>query len=239
MAQKKILIFVDYDNLNQIQKDNGLRVLIQKIFDLSCFEFGFSGSCDLRVYGGWYEGEELSQQGQSLAVRLNDDFPCLINSAAKNLEICKIRTSAELAFSMLEDPSHHLLDTYRKKNKPKNIKILSACDVDCNSSNCLLPALKKIIGTGKCPQQNCTSKSNDLLYRAEQKIVDTMLSCDLIYSLQYLPDYIYLISADDDFLPSLRVSLLRGANIIRVNPQRNTLRPRVIVRDRILKELEL
>ncbi len=53
----------------------------------------------------------------------------------------------------------------------------------------------------------------------EQKIVDTMLTCDLIYAARLSYDRIILISGDDDFLPPLRTALLRGATVFRIHPQ--------------------
>ena len=79
----------------------------------------------------------------------------------------------------------------------------------------------------------------DLVYRNEQKVVDTMLTCDLIYAPQQGFDHIVLVSADDDFIPPVRTLLLRGSTITRVHPKLSDQRQRTIVAGNPLVELEL
>jgi uncharacterized LabA/DUF88 family protein len=84
--------------------------------------------------------------------------------------------------------------------------------------------MKQLLKTGKCPKGGCTVLNCDLVYRHEQKIVDTMLTCDLIHAANRLPDRIILVSGDDDFLPPLRTVLLRGTAAVRCHPKPRTQR---------------
>ena len=71
-----------------------------------------------------------------------------------------------------------------------------------------------------CPIATCSVDNSDLVYRHEQKIVDTMLTCDLIYaSKNNSQAHIMLISSDDDFLPPIRTALLNGSQIYRLHPK--------------------
>lgn len=235
----RIHLFIDYDNLLPQQKTNGIRGIVQSIFDASHFEQNFTGNCEVRIYGGWYEGNNLSKKSQDLSASIHSDFPCLIKTVAKNGGICRITVNTSLALSMLEDPSHHLFNTYRKRGKPRNIRVANNTETGCHINSCPLETLRKSLSSGKCTHHNCESNYSELIYRAEQKIVDTMLSCDMIYCLQYSPDLIYLLSEDDDFLPPIRTALLRGSDIVRVNPKASNNREAVIVAGKTLKELEL
>jgi len=99
--------------------------------------------------------------------------------------------------------------------------------------------VKKLLRSGKCTGVGCSVSRTDLIYRDEQKIVDTMLACDLLYYFQLEYNYIMLISSDDDFLPPLRTAALRGANIFRVHPTPSSQRIPVHIAGTQLSELEL
>lgn len=210
--------FIDYDNLPKNHKDSGILKLVTAALIQAPVNHTSLGSCHVRLYGGWYEGPYMSRLAQDVAVSIQDEFPRVIR-LPRNGHIVGLSTNVELAFALLEEPTHHLFNTYRKKGKPGNIRVCSPEDVGCQENSCPLPHTKKLLKTGKCPMQACTTTATDLVYRHEQKIVDTMLTCDLIYATQLNYDYIILISDDDDFLPSIRTALLRGAAVIRIHPK--------------------
>ena len=83
--------------------------------------------------------------------------------------------------------------------------------------------MKKLLRKGACPKQGCKVGHADLVYRHEQKLVDTMLACDLIYAANQV-DHIALVSDDDDFLPPLRTIVLQGSNAYRFHTQPNRQR---------------
>ena len=63
-----------------------------------------------------------------------------------------------------------------------------------------------------------------MIYKYEQKIVDTMLTCDLIYISEMDCNYLILVSSDDDFLPPIRTILSSGKTIYRIHPKPNNRR---------------
>ena len=135
-----------------------------------------------------------------------------------------LATTAELAVALLEEPGHHLFNTYRRKGKPANIRVQSPAVVGCAEAACPLPHARRLLKSGRCPTPTCSVTADDLVYRHEQKIVDTMLSCDLLYAAHLDYDLVLLVSGDDDFLPPLRTALLRGMPIIRFHPKPNAQR---------------
>lgn len=234
----KITILIDYDNLSGVQKSSGLldivtRVLMQLPTNISVHR----GSCEVRVYGGWYEASTMTQIAQDLSVSIQNDFPAIIR-VPTGLGLA-LTVSAELAMAMTEEPSHHIFNTFRKKGKPNNVRVLTPNDVGCASSQCALGLAKRLIRTGKCPVAGCNIPNNDLVYRSEQKIVDTMLTCDLLYFSMQNYDYIMLISGDDDFLPPIRTALIRGSTIFRIHPIPNNQRIPISIVGSKLFELEL
>lgn len=235
-----IAICIDYDNLSAIQKSTGILDVVSKtLHKISDYIHTKNGSCEVRLYGGWYEGSSLSGLSQSLSVKIQNDFPSIIRILNKNSDVCSLRATAELAYSLLEEPGHQLFNTYRRKGKPNNIRVETKESIGCNDSLCPLPMAKKLLQKGSCPTTGCITSGTPLIYRHEQKLVDTMLACDLIYLADKNYTHLIVISADDDFLPPIRILALRGANVIRVHPQLNSNHQPVRVGSSHLMELGL
>lgn len=214
-------VFIDYDNLLDIHKISGVRDIVTKALLKALIQAPINssatrGTCSIRVYGGWYEGTVMTQLAQDVAVAVQREFPAIIHlPTSLSGQNISLAMTAELAVALLEEPSHHLFNTYRKKGKPTNVRVQTPAVVGCSDIACPLPQARKLIRTGKCPISTCIITTSELVYRHEQKIVDTMLTCDLIYTTQLGYDRVILISGDDDFLPPIRTALLRGTTIVR------------------------
>lgn len=208
-------ILIDYDNLLKSQKESGILDIVTRIITQCELQDDKSQiRCDVRVYGGWYEGDRITRIAQDLTIEIQRDFPHSLR-----INDIFISLTAELAMAMLEEPDHHLFNTYRIKGKPRNVHVEKPEDIGCTDPNCLLPLVKKMLRTGKCTKSGCSVSVKNLLYRVEQKIVDTMMTCDLIYVATDPCDTVVLVSGDDDFLPPLRTILLRGQRVVRVHPK--------------------
>jgi uncharacterized LabA/DUF88 family protein len=177
--------------------------------------------CDVRVYGGWYEGNQITRLAQNVTVELQRDFPTVIRLLTTGNAHIFVSTSAELAVALLQEPGHHLFNTYRRKGKPANVRVMTPTDAGCINPDCVLPLMKKLLSKGNCPKAGCGVTMGNLVYRHEQKIVDTMLTCDLIYASNGIADRVILVSGDDDFLPPIRTILLRGTPVVRFHSSEN------------------
>lgn len=218
------ILFIDYDNLERPQKAAGLLDIVTKVLlQMPWDRARQRGSCEVRVYGGWYEGAQMTQLAQKLAVELQRDFPAILRVPTGD-SMLPLTVNAELAVSLLQEPGHHLFNTYRRKGKPSNVRIEKPDDIGCVDTACVLPQMKQLLKSGSCPKAGCSVTSCDLVYRHEQKIVDTMLTCDLIHAVDRGSARIVLVSADDDFLPPLRTVLLRGGTAVRCHPKPNSQR---------------
>lgn len=234
----KIVILVDYDNLLLPQKTAGMLDVVTKILmQLPKRPNAGRSTCEMRIYGGWYEGPTMTQLAQQLAVTLQSDFPRVVRLPTTSNEHTLVAVNVTLATSLLEDPGHHMVNTFRKKGRPNNLRVQKPSDIGCSNPECILPAVKKLLKSGGCPIATCSKA--DLVYRNEQKIVDTMLTCDLIHASQQEFNHIVLVSADDDFIPPLRTLLLRGSTITRVHPKFSNQRQQITVAATRLVELEL
>lgn len=236
----KVIILIDYDNLLMPQKEAGILDIVNKtLLQLPRQSNGTRGTCEVRIYGGWYEGELMSKLAQKIAVTLQDEFPTVRRLSATPHGITPVTVTAELALALLEEPTHNLIDTYRRKGKPANIRVQRPEDVSCTNPACQLMYARKLLQSGKCSVGGCNVSDESLVYRHEQKIVDTMLTCDLIYLANRDYDYVLLISGDDDFLPPIRTLLLRGMTVYRVHPQPNRRKMQPVRSSGTLVELEL
>ncbi|NNS07076.1 NYN domain-containing protein [Erwinia sp. JH02] len=234
----KITVCIDYDNLSLLQKNAGIFDVVQRIFTQSSYLFDENaGECEIRLYGGWYEGDTLSIVSQQVSVSIQREFPAVMRVLTEAGQVAVIKVTAELAVSLLEEPGHHLFNTYRRKGRPSNIRVETPSSVGCNSNDCPLPLVKKVLQKGRCPALGCVSQSNSIVYRHEQKLVDTMLTCDLIYLSGQNNDYLFIVSADDDFLPPIRTLMLKGKKIIRVHPQMRNSPPPIKIGAKTLIEL--
>lgn len=233
-------VFIDYDNLSPLQKQAGvLDVVTRAMLQIPLDSVYERIRCDVRIYGGWYEGAQITRMAQDVVVQIQSDFPAIVRIPKTGIGYVRVLMNAELAVSLLQEPGHHLFNTYRRKGKPANIRVENPQVVGCADVSCVLPMMKKLLRSGNCPKAGCGIKTGNLVYRDEQKIVDTMLSCDLIHAARSDVSQIILVSGDDDFLPPLRTVLLNGVSAIRFHPKPNCQRASFPMGGGKLLELDL
>lgn len=235
----RFAILIDFDNLSASQKSSVIDITTKTLFLLPKKFFTTRGECIVRLYGGWYEENNMTVRAQELSVLVQKEFPTIIRVPTDTGSSLALSTSAELAATLAEEPSHILFNTFRRKGKPTNIRILKPEEADCTNGSCSLIALKKLISTGRCASVDCEIQRKDMIYRSEQKLVDTMLTCDLLYYSELKYDHIILVSDDDDFLPPLRTAALHGTRIYRVHPTHSNERSAIHIAGNQLIELEL
>jgi uncharacterized LabA/DUF88 family protein len=235
-----VAILVDYDNLMLNQKSAGLvDVATRVLMQLPPLVAQARGACEMRLYGGWYEEATMTKLAQELSVAIQVDFPTIIRVPNQSGGTTPIAVNASLAVALSEEPAHLLFNTFRKKGRPSNVRVQNPQDAGCTKDDCALTLLEKILKNGKCPSSSCTATSNNLVYRSEQKLVDTMLACDLLHAQMQGLDYIVLVSDDDDFIPPVRTLLLRGAPVVRAHPKFSSQRQQIAVGVTRLREMEL
>lgn len=223
MSEQAVLaMFIDYDNLLPAQKTSGILDIVTKaLVQIPIDSIISRAKCDVRIYGGWYEGAQITRMAEDVTVEIQRDFPAIIRIPISDGKNILVSAYADLAVSLLEEPGHHLFNTYRRKGRPSNIRVENPDAVGCTDPECVLPMMRRLLKRRSCPKSGCDVVAQNLIYRNEQKIVDTMLSCDLIHVASEEVNKVILVSGDDDFLPPLRTILLHGASAVRFHPKPN------------------
>jgi hypothetical protein len=215
-----IRLYIDYDNIGLKFKRAGLRSLAtQALLSTAVPTSKTVGRCDVRVYGGWYEGSSLTPLAQQVIAELGVDFPSVLPFTNKAGETGKVMASAELACSLEAEPTHHLFNTFRQKSPPNSLACVNPASKGCVEKDCPLSCIPTWFDTEQCPKSGCDIRLHDILFRREQKLVDTMLTCDIIHAARLKCDFSILVSSDDDLLPAIRISLLEGTPFARLHPK--------------------
>ncbi len=226
-----ILLLVDFDNLNKSQKEN-FQLYLEKILSQFIISYDLSDifiKGYVRLYGGWYEADQLTNEAIELGLKYDQSIiGSLFN---KNIKY-KYYFSVSLAHSLLRFPEKDFWSTFRKRtNHIRGIRF-SNCVKNCSYDESLIPKIIDVISKGSCPHQNCPKYLEDspIIYKSEQKMVDTLLTCDLIDSAIVNPTYYHVIvvSGDDDLVPPLVfVSASKNANVSLVLPAKRSNRHNV------------
>ena len=214
------IVVVDYDNLEKAIQARGLRYLITQVLTrvfthgqglLPCYHF--------RLYGGWYEGRTPTSKAQHLARSISKDIPLPFPFTANNLPI-KIPLTIELAYALAAMPAKHLLATYRRRSPQHSLSCHHPTTVGCHNIACPIQSVHTLITTERCPDQSCTLTLEQLLFRPEQKLVDSMMLTDLIFYAQQNATELSLVSSDDDLWPGIIYALHTGSVVNHIQTRR-------------------
>ncbi len=220
----KYVYLVDFDNyfekrdlnLYSVEKINYLlQNLISTTVNVDDFENG--DFVEIRLYNGWHCEEVLTTKGSIMSTYLSQInlFPISIDSSKI------IKGKVVLADSLSFVPDYFWRDTLKTKKGLSFLRIdNNELSESCQSNKSLCPPLiLKTFAKKKerqCAVHSCSDINEDVFVRSEQKMVDTMIACDLItFSMEEDIAEIILVSDDVDHFPALAVSsqmLLRFNN---------------------------
>jgi hypothetical protein len=198
---------VDYFNLPRRTQNNGLRSLAHGISD-GIAEPGLE-QIEVRLYGGWYDAGGLTKTGTLLAQEIDQTFPLSLRTpqgAARTFR-CEIASSliesrADLFFSTVRD--RHGLAWYRRAAPP-----LGCVD----PPTCTRDVVLRWSRNG-CPAPGCAVTHQEAFCSGQQKLVDSLICCDLLSLCTGDPDLVVLlVSEDDDFIPALVLAGRRGQGV--------------------------
>lgn len=207
-------VLVDYDNLDDGLTRKGLQFITDAIISQIQPSDISAPRITIRLYGGWYEKKKSTGRAQNLEIDIKRVFP-----TAKVLSdgATKVIVQCELAYSILADPTFHLVYTFREKGIPSGLKAHHPIKEGCRDADCPLIIFQKFIQNKSCPKCGHL-KPEDVLYRGEQKLVDSMIITDMIYESSK-SKCVCIVSSDDDFWPGIRASIINGCTIVHINTQ--------------------
>ncbi len=207
-------LLVDYGNIPQIEKNRGLPYVIDALVNrIGPSLLSENEQVNVRLYDGWYDGDTLSKHAQSVAEQIDEFSPAPVSVRGTD-ENLQVRVIVELARSLISDPATDILHTYRSRGFPTGIMCAPSPFEGCaNQSECPWERLPTFLLERRCPADGCGMHPKRIISRPEQKLVDTMLTADLI-ELCLRDESPAIASSDDDMWPGISLSLSRGATVI-------------------------
>ena len=194
----KVILLVDYSNMIQ---DAG--VLKEDVISLVKAYLNFVGwkglriEADVRLYDGW---DMMEDDGKSTMSR-NAQEVCAVMTSAFPLRLGPCLVRVELARSLASQPTLHLKHTFRRRQHIQKVSVAPASDFCCDDARKMEPFLFQLIKKGRCAF--CGKAASSILYAAEQKMVDTMMSLDVVYYGSHDAGTLVVASDDDDIMPAM------------------------------------
>lgn len=206
-----VIVIVDFDNyigtrVESFKKED-LELIFKDIIEQCEIHFNDFGTIQIRLYGGWYSATALTKQAsliQQLLSQVNI-FPII-----KGNKI--IRGDISLVSTLYEVPSYNWYYTYKEKAGIPRVRIdFSKFDSSCNSNreHCPKYILYKFTSnkTKICSVPGCENINKNVFKAVEQKMVDTMIACDVVSTVK--DDSIkgvFVLSDDQDHFPSYAIA---------------------------------
>lgn len=221
-----MIVLVDYDNIPFQHRHIGIEYVVDRV--IRSFDPALllnEKHISMRLYGGWYILNTLTRSAQTLAGRIQASFPRTM-TVGDSISKKNLTVAVELAYSLAVEPSKHLWHTYRPRGLPGNLICNSPSSVGCSDPNCPIETVYKFFNTDCCLKAGCIIKPSDIMYRAEQKLVDTMLTADLIYYATNRTQVLCIVTSDDDLWPGIASALCNGVKILHMHTHSTRITPR-------------
>ena len=213
-----MVVLVDYDNVPELERNRGPVHVVTRIVD--ALGTALAGAADIRfrLYGGWFQGPTLSRRAQQIAPVLQANFPRPL-TLSPGVAPSPVTGRAELALALEAAPGKHLTHTYRDRSLPTNVRCAALPYLNCRTPGaCPIAPVHNFLRDAQCPEAGCAVDVAAVLTKPEQKLVDTMLTADLLHIARTTGGAIGVVSADDDIWPGIQTALIYGAHIIHVHP---------------------
>jgi uncharacterized LabA/DUF88 family protein len=203
------VVIIDFDNIFKkgIEEYSYLDIefFLKNILKNAINEIRKLRYIEIRLYGGWYRGNILTQRGSILQQYLSlvKVFPVIESN-----ELI-IKGNIEIATSLIALPNLLFEDTLREKNGIPRVQIKNECmSEECsnNPTQCPIKILSKFTKSKSrsCGLNGCRVIHNEIIKGNEQKMVDTMMACDTLHlTYDHKIDGIFLASNDTDVIPPL------------------------------------
>jgi uncharacterized LabA/DUF88 family protein len=205
-----IVVIIDFDNYfrdNEINDSQKFELALTEIVEKCETNFQNFNEILIRLYGGWYQGTTLTKKASILQQLLSQIsmFPKIQNSN-------KINGTIEMVSSLFEIPNVQWHYTYKEKDGIGRVRLNhDLVDGFCtqNKEQCPKYILYKFTAKKdkQCHIQNCTNTHKDVFKGIEQKMVDTMIACDVVSAVNNENvNGLFILSDDQDHFPSYAIA---------------------------------
>lgn len=208
-------VLIDFDNfappargLNESALSHALQACLHRALEVH----PNADSMEVRLYGGWMSGGLLSRRGSEVAALVSQIDPFPIVLPGKRI----LRGSLTLATTLWGDETV-FDDTYRSRGAVPRLRLAGTpvpegCHEDIKT--CPARILKQFTQSAQkaCPTHQCPVTAELAFVAHEQKMVDTMLACDLL-EMASNGEYsgVSVVTADTDLTPPLLHAARRHA----------------------------
>lgn len=213
------MVLLDYANVPAAALRPGLAALVKRVLAvLPSDALPRESKIVCRLYGGWYEGLRPSPQARELERAIRRRFPARFPFGAPARDRVA-RVEVELARSLRAAPKHDLHHTYRRRGAPRGLDARPLPFEGCaRPGDCPLAPVHHLVNSERCPAVSCRVGASEVFLRTEQKLVDTMLTADLIQISGPGPTHIAVVTSDDDIWPGIYMATGRGAVVHHIRP---------------------
>lgn len=212
---KTIVILIDYDNyfsadVSKISPEQ-MELSFKDMVRLCESEFSDFNYIQIRLYGGWYKETsftKVASEVQQLLRQVNV-FPKVVSGKPV------LNGTIELATTLHIKPGFEWRYTHKEREGVSRIRINHECaDGLCkeNRTTCPKYLLYKFTDRKdrKCFVDGCDNLQKNVFKSAEQKMVDTLIACDVISASEDNTVIgVLVISDDQDHLPSLALASIK------------------------------
>lgn len=193
------LAIIDYSNIRKQNKS--LKEVAEYI--ISKRKDSRTRKLSIRLYGGWYENSQATDDRNNAVAELSDSMPSVMQ--IEN-EIWIVKTEfADNTAKIRQFATLPIKNTLLRRKSTSPELILNSYD-ECSNPDCgKLEILKWLKRKRGCTSSACQKKYGEIFSRVEQKQVDTHIAIDFYRYCTESDDLasVWLISNDIDMLPSI------------------------------------
>jgi hypothetical protein len=182
---------------------------------------------NIRLYGGWLEDGLLTNRASSIQTAATKvHFPIVLPHGGL------LRGSLELVTRLFALPSIEWAHTRRTRSGLPRLRLADRpLPMDCAGDvmTCPLRFVHRFARsrTQQCHISGCTVRNRDAFELVEQKMVDSLLCCDII-AYSRMPEMNVVVLSDDlDVVPALAMATVfgdAGVHLVRTNPREHLYR---------------
>ena len=210
----KVILIVDYNNVftaDQHSSDS-IEQTFSAVVNAILTTYNDVDSILIRIYAGWYQGQQLTARGSAIMAKLGT-----INPFPNVFEGRQVYGNIEIA-SQLYGVNKIWYNTYREKEGPRLLVNKDMDRTHCrnNKENCPLEILTKFTKKNErvCSTPGCTIQNKQVLIQYGQKMVDTMMACDVLsYAEDIDTKAIFVLSDDVDLFPAIVLSRCKNPDV--------------------------
>lgn len=218
-----MLLIVDYDNVNEGDRRYGIEHVLRKALSLCDSKLNAGDRVTARLYGGWCEGGKYTRAAQD---HLAEIAPMAAITHQLSGSRGAVFVAPKLALSTISDPAIVITNTFRQKGFPRGVRCHSRPWLACrDAANCSLAGLEQLLSDDVCGN-GCAVRPPEVFWRAEQKLVDTMMVADLIAYSQTSNLDAAVLSRDDDIWPGLSLASKTLRTLFHISTVESTRLPK-------------